>query len=99
MNNLNLKNAVFALHVNNCPSTTDTGESNKPIDILMCISSLRPTNADIHTEADSTSKHAWVWADFKQEELFGKSYRDYRKVVYRLKADDPRMAKNIVAYL
>ena len=34
-----------------------------------------------------------MWADFKQEELFGKYYRDYKKVVYRLKADDPRMAK------
>ena len=93
MNNLNLKNAIFALHGNNCPSTTDTGESNKPIDILMCNSSLTPTNAGINTEAGSTSNHAWVWADFKQEDLFGKNYRDYRKIVYRLKADDPRMAK------
>ena len=64
----------------------------------MCSSALTPTNAGINTEAGSTSNHAWVWADFKQEDLFGKNYRDYRKIVYRLKADDPRMAKNTVAY-
>ena len=56
-------------------------------------------SAGINTEAGSTSNHAWVWADFKQEELFGKNYRDYRKVVYRLKADDFAWQKNIVAYL
>ena len=59
----------------------------------MCSVSLTPKNAGIDIEAGSTSNHAWVWADFKQEELFGKDYRDYKKVVYRLKADDPRMAK------
>ncbi len=63
------------------------------MDILMCNSSLTPTNAGINTEAGSTSNHALVWADFKQEEIFGNNYRDCRKVVYRLKADDPRMTK------
>ena len=55
--------------------------------------SLIPKNAGIDTEAGSTSNHAWVGADFKQKELFGKDYRDYKKVVYGLKSDDPRMVK------
>jgi len=60
MNSLNLKNAVFFIDGNNCPSTTDIGESNKPIDILMYSVSLTPTNTEIDTEAGSISKHAWV---------------------------------------
>ena len=51
---MSLKNDIFAIHGNKSPSTTDTGESNKPVNILMCSSSLTPTNAGINIEAGST---------------------------------------------
>ena len=93
MATLNLKNAVLSLHGNRCPSTTDAGDSDKPIDIIMCSMSLNPVNAGIDPDAGSTSDHAWVWADFRKEDLFGHDYRDYKKFTYKLKADDPRMAQ------
>ena len=93
MNSMNLKNALAALHGGKFPSTTDSGDSDKPIDIIMCSTSLTPVNAGIDPETGSTSDHSWVWADFKKEDLFGQDYRDYKKFSYKLKADDPRMAK------
>ena len=93
MNSMNLKNALAALHGSKFPSTTDSGDSEKPIDIIMCSTSLTPVNAGIDPETGSTSDHSWVWADFKKEDLFGQDYRDYKKFSYKLKADDPRMAK------
>lgn len=45
MNTLNLKNAVFDLHGDKCPGTTEVNDSNTPVDILMCSVSLTPLRA------------------------------------------------------
>ena len=91
MSNLNLKNSLTDLHGLVLPSTTITNDSNIPIDILMCTKSLNPVAAGIDSEGGSTSDHAWVWADFKQEELFGTEYKEFHKFVYKLNSDDPRL--------
>ena len=56
--------------------------------------SLTHKNAGINTEAGYNSNHEWVWSYFNQEELFINDYRNYKKIVFRLKAEDPRMATN-----
>ena len=82
----------YSLYIKKCPSTTDAGDSDRPIDIIMCSMFLSPVNSGIDPNAGSTSDHSWVWADFKKEDLFGQDCRDYKKLTYKLKDDDPRMA-------
>ena len=89
MTTLNLKNAVLSLHGNRCPSTTDAGDSDKPIDIIMYSMSLYPVNAGIDPDEGSTSDHSWLWADFKKEDLFGNDCRDYKKSLISLKLMNP----------
>ena len=98
MTTLNLKNAVLSLHGNRCPSTTDAGNSDKPIDIIMCSMSLYPANAGIDPNAGSTSDHSWVWADFKKEDLFGQDYRDYKNSLISLKLMTPEWQKDTAVY-
>ena len=89
----NLKNAVLELHGDQCPSTTETNDSNTPVDTLMCSISLNPVRAGFDPDGGCTSDHSWIWADFDPKELFGNEFEQFYQPVCKLNADDPRLVK------
>ena len=93
MDKLNLKDAVLSLHGEECPSTTESSDSNKPVDIIMCSVTLNPVYAGYDPDGGCSSDHSWVWADFDPKELFGTDHQDYHQFVCKLNTDDPRLAK------
>ena len=93
MDSLNLKNSVLDLHGEECPSTTETNDSNIPVDTLMCSMSLNPVRAGYDPEGGCTSDHSWIWADFDPRELFGMEFEDFQQPICKLNADDPRLVK------
>ena len=93
MKELNLHDALAALHGNKCPPTTKFTEIGGPIDIIMCSEHIIPQAAGMDYFGGSTSNHAWLWADFDKEDLFGTEFKEYKIYEYRLNADDPRQSK------
>ena len=93
MKELKLHDALAALHGRKCPPTTKYTESGGPIDIIMCSEHIIPYAAGMDYHGGSSSDHAWLWADFNKEDLFGPDFREYKEYQYRLNADDPRQSK------
>ena len=94
MNSLNLKNAVLDLHGDECPGTTDTNDSNTPVDILMCSIAITPLRAGYDPDKGCASDHSWIWADFDKNDLFGQDFKDFHQFVYKLNTDDPRLLRS-----
>ena len=93
MKELKLHDAVAALHGKRCPPTTRYTETGGPIDIIMCSEHISPHAAGIDYQGGSQSNHAWLWADFHKDDLFGSDFKEYKTYKYRLNADDPRQSK------
>ena len=93
MKELNLHDALAALHGNKCPPTTKFTEIGGPIDIIMCSEHIIPQAAGMDYYGGSLSNHAWLWADFDKKDLFGTEFKEYKIYEYRLNADDPRQSK------
>ena len=85
MRSLNLKDALLSTTKSRCPPTTRRNETGQPIDIIMCSQHMSPIAAGYDYKAGSTSDHAWMWADFTEETLFGHLYQSYvQATIYEL---------------
>ena len=93
MKELKLHDALAAIHGKRCPPTTKYTETGGPIDIIMCSEHITPYAAGMDYHGGSFSNHAWLWADFHKEDLFGLEFKEYKTYQYRLNADDPRQSK------